>query len=420
MFVVTATDFAGESLQAHCFLVSGFVNGEPQLGAPVSSGATFPLGTTTVGCMATIASTNRTDGNLFTITVQDTTAPTLTLPANIVAPATSASGAAESFAASAIDAVDGTTSVSCAPASGSIFAIGTTTVQCAATDAHGNGASGSFSVTITAVSSARPPKITAPKKVTEEATGPAGAVVTFTASALDAVDGAIPVSCAPASGSIFPPGATDVTCSATNSAGKTASAIIVVTVRDTKAPKLTLPGHQVAEATSAAGAAVSFVATADDVVDGSTPVTCAPASGSVFPLGTTAVSCSSSDHAGNTKSGTFNVTVRDTVAPTIVSLTPSASILGLAAQMAPVTIAVVAQDVVDPAPGCQVVKVTSNVKDLEHDGVPDWSITGPLSVLLEAATPAHRDRIYTIAVRCTDASGNGSTDRTTVVVSHLQ
>lgn len=419
-FTATATDFAGEALQAQCFLISGFVNGEPQLGAPVSSGATFPLGTTTVGCLATIASTNTTDGNLFTITVQDTTAPTLTLPANITAPATSASGAIESYTASATDAVDGSKSVSCTPASGSIFAIGTTTVQCAATDAHGNAASGSFSVTITAVSSAKPPKITAPKKVTEEATGPAGAVVTFTASALDPVDGVIAVTCAPTSGSIFPLGETTVTCSATNAAGKSASAIIAVTVRDKKAPKLTLPGHQVVESASAAGVAVSFIATADDVVDGRVAVTCVPASGSVFPLGKTTVSCSASDHAGNAKSGTFNVTVRDTVAPTIVSITPSASILGLAAQMVPVTIAVVAQDAVDPAPVCQVCKVTSNVKDLEHDGVPDWSITGPLSVSLEAATPAHRDRIYTIAVKCTDASGNGSTDRTTVVVSHLQ
>src|SRR4029077_19214462 len=130
-------------------------------------------------------------------------------------------------------------------------------------------ASGSFNVTITAVSNAKPPKITAPKKVTEEATGPAGAAVTFTASAIDPVDGVIAVSCSPASGSIFPLGETDVTCSAMNAAGKSASAIIAVTVRDTKAPKLTLPGHQVVEATSAAGMAVSLVATADDVVDGS-------------------------------------------------------------------------------------------------------------------------------------------------------
>jgi hypothetical protein len=38
-------------------------------------------------------------------------------------------------------------------------------------------------------------------------------------------------------------------------------------------------------------------------------------------------------------------------------------------------------------------------------------------VSLEAATRKNRDRTYTITVRCTDASGNPSRDKTTVVVS---
>jgi hypothetical protein len=51
--------------------------------------------------------------------------------------------------------------------------------------------------------------------------------------------------------------------------------------------------------------------------------------------------------------------------------------------------------------------------------IPDWRITGPLSVSLEAATRKHKDRNYVITIKCTDASGNSSKEKTTVVVSHL-
>ena len=39
------------------------------------------------------------------------------------------------------------------------------------------------------------------------------------------------------------------------------------------------------------------------------PVTCVPPSGSVFPAGTTVVTCSASDQVGNTSTCTFEVTV---------------------------------------------------------------------------------------------------------------
>ena len=50
-----------------------------------------------------------------------------------------------------------------------------------------------------------------------------------------------------------------------------------------------LPSSITAEATSGSGATVDFTATALDAVDGDVPVGCTPASGSVFPLGTTRV-----------------------------------------------------------------------------------------------------------------------------------
>ncbi len=47
------------------------------------------------------------------------------------------------------------------------------------------------------------------------------------------------------------------------------------------------------------------------------PVTCTPASGSVFPKGTTVVTCTATDASGNTETCTFNVTVEDREAPRV-------------------------------------------------------------------------------------------------------
>ena len=52
------------------------------------------------------------------------------------------------FTASAIDSVSGALATSCTPASGSTFAIGTTTVSCSATDAHHNTRTATLTVTV--------------------------------------------------------------------------------------------------------------------------------------------------------------------------------------------------------------------------------------------------------------------------------
>src|SRR5258706_245213 len=72
------------------------------------------------------------------------------------------------------------------------------------------------------------------------------------------------------------------------------------------------------EATSAAGAVVPFNATATDETSPANPaVTCLPASGSTFALGTTTVNCSATDDHGNTGTNSFTITVQDTTPPTI-------------------------------------------------------------------------------------------------------
>jgi hypothetical protein len=100
-----------------------------------------------VTVIAKDAAGNTTTGS-FTITVQDTAAPALTVPTNIVAEATSASGTAVTYAAAtATDAV-GVTSLTYSAASGSTFALGATAVTVTAKDAAGNTTTGSFTVTV--------------------------------------------------------------------------------------------------------------------------------------------------------------------------------------------------------------------------------------------------------------------------------
>jgi hypothetical protein len=60
---------------------------------------------------------------------------------------------------------------------------------------------------------------------------------------------------------------------------------------------------------SSTGAVVTFSASASDLVDGSVLITCIPASGSTFPLGTNTVTCSATDKTGNKVSASFKVTV---------------------------------------------------------------------------------------------------------------
>ncbi|RKH04276.1 Kelch repeat-containing protein [Corallococcus carmarthensis] len=113
-------------------------------GLPVSysnsSGSRFPLGDTTV----TATSTGLTC--TFLVTVRDTTAPTLTCPAD----RTVAPGETVTFDPTATDAVTASPPVTSSPASGSTFAPGATRVTVTATDDAGNTAQCTFQVRVQA------------------------------------------------------------------------------------------------------------------------------------------------------------------------------------------------------------------------------------------------------------------------------
>jgi hypothetical protein len=278
-----------------------------------ASGSTFPLGDTPVTCTAEDSRGNRASVS-FTVSVTNN-APTFTPPAGITAEATSAAGAVVTFVAAGQDVEDGAIAATCAPASGSVFALGATTVSCTVRDAVGAEASGDFMVTAVDTTA---PAMAAPGNISVSATSAAGAVVKFAApQSQDLVDGAGVATCAPASGTTFPIADTSVTCSAQDSRGNTASVSFTVSVTN-NAPTFTPPARVTAEATSAAGAVVTFSATGQDVEDGPIAAVCSPASGSAFALGTTPVVCTVTDVAGASAGGSFTVTAVDTTAPVVV------------------------------------------------------------------------------------------------------
>jgi hypothetical protein len=307
-----------------------------------TSGSTFALGITQVNCSVTDSGDLTTSG-MFNVTVVDTTDPSLTLPADKTVEATGPDGATVNFSASASDLVDGSVAVNCNPASGSTFDLGVTIVNCSATDAYGNQASGTFNV---AVVDTTPPVLSLPSDMTKEATGPSGASATFSASASDIVDGNVPVICDASSGDTFPLGVTTVHCSATDTHGNSASGSFTVTVQDTTPPSLNLPANITKEATGPGGAAATWSASATDIVDGSVAVSCDATSGDKFPIGTATVNCSATDDAGNTASGSFTVTVQDTTPPSL-NLPNDITVYAPSNSQATVNYSASASDIVD-------------------------------------------------------------------------
>ncbi len=214
-------------------------------------------------------------------------------------------------------------SISCAPAAGSQFAPGNTTVTCSAYDAHGNVSTSTFVVT---VANTTPPTLVGLPGDILASPQPAGSsvAVNFTSpTAIDQRDGSRPTTCVPASGSAFI-GTTVVTCSAADLAGNTVSGSFKVKVPvlfvptptptpvpDTTAPVVTVPANIVVTGVASGnGTTINYTAaTAVDNKDGVVAATCSKASGTIFPVGVTLVTCSAHDAAGNTGSASFSVTV---------------------------------------------------------------------------------------------------------------
>jgi HYR domain/Putative Ig domain/Galactose oxidase, central domain len=184
----------------------------------------------------------------------------------------------------------------------------------------------------TTLTASQPPDITA------EATGPGGATVNFASPTVtDGSGNNLAVTCNPSSGSTFPVGQTTVACtSAADSSGAYGIVTFNVTVQDTTPPVITAMPTSITVAKQKAakgrpqGAIVNFASqlAATDIVDGTFIPSSTPASGSFFPLGSTTVTVTATDHAGNmSASKTFTVTVaskapKKKTATVLVSVSP--------------------------------------------------------------------------------------------------
>jgi hypothetical protein len=316
-YTVDAVNNAGKHVDVNCDVPAGTTGPTP---LPVDFVA--PIGTTTVTCATLDASAS----NFFIVTVTappglDTTPPTLAPHDDVtIAPGTSPAYVPPT----ATDDTDPNPTVTCTPGPLDTFAAGTTTtVTCTARDASGNTSQETFTVTVTSAPPPPPPPANSPptftstpSDLTREATGPSGAIVTYTVpAATDPEDGPIVPVCSPAPGATFALGSTTVTCTATDSQGATAQVSFHVTVVDTTPPSVTPPADITFAAASSAGTPSSNAtiagflgaAVATDVVDTSVTITTnAPAT---FPVGRTTVTFTARDDSGNTATATANVTV---------------------------------------------------------------------------------------------------------------
>ena len=302
----------------------------------------------------------------------------------------------------------GPQSISQSPAPGTFLGLGATVVTFTVTNVSGLTASCQATVNFLDTTV---PSITCPGPLVAEATGPAGALVSFTPSASDNCSVASLIS-NPASGSTFPMGVTTVTVTATDGSGNTNACTFTVTVRDTTPPNPTCPAPIVAEATSAAGRVVNYSASATDAVDPSPTVTGSPASGSVFPLGSTLVTVTTYDASLNTNICTFTVTVRDTTAP-VVTCSTNITVDATNSAGNVVDFTVSATDVVDASPTVTASPASGSVFPIGTTTVTVTAYDAALNTNTCTFTVTVRDTIApvvtcpsNIVVEATNAAGN--------------
>ena len=142
-----------------------------------------------------------------------------------------------------------------------------------------------------------------------------------------------------------------------------------------------------------------------------------------LPVGTHFVTLTVSDGQA-TATDIVYITVQDSMPPVIAATVSPSLLWPPNHKMVSVSVAAGVSDACDAAPSCQIISVSSNepINGLgDGDTAPDWQITGDLTVELRAERSGNgTGRIYTIAVQCTDASGNSSTKTVTVSVPHDQ
>ncbi|MHB9026388.1 MAG: HYR domain-containing protein [Armatimonadota bacterium] len=271
----------------------------------------FPIGVTRVIWTATDVSGNEATA-IQRVIVMDTVGPTIIPPADLTVEAVSPAGTPVELGAPIVsdNNDDNPVVTNDAP---SLFSLGVTTVTWTVTDATGNTAAAVQQITIVDTTK---PTLTPPPDLTVEAVSPAGTPVALGTPTVsdNGDDNPSVTNNAPA---LFMLGVTEVTWTATDKAGNTATALQRITVEDTTTPTLTPPSDQTVEAVSPAGTPVTLgtPSVSDNSDDNPVITNDAP---SVFPLGVTEVTWTAMDATGNQTTALQRITVVDTTSPTII------------------------------------------------------------------------------------------------------
>ncbi len=197
---------------------------------------------------------------------------------------------------------------------------GTYTITWVYDDGNGNTSTQNQTVIVVKAPDVLPPVITVPANITKNNdAGVCGAVVTFAATATD--ESAFTITYSQDPGTVFPVGTTIVTITATDDSENTATATFTVTVIDAELPVLTVPAN--IAAITATGINVGNAIATDNcgtpvIAHGNIPVT--------FALGTTSITWTATDAAGNSVSGTQTVTVTDVAAPVLYGVPANTSV----------------------------------------------------------------------------------------------
>lgn len=142
--------------------------------------------------------------------------------------------------------------------------------------------------------------VTVTLQATDDASGVAGSEISLDGGGWIAYAGPV---------TIAAEGAHTLRYRSTDKAGNVEAAHALGFEIDRTPPVVSVPGPLRAIATSAAGAQVTFGASASDALSGASAPSCSATSGQTFAPGVTAVTCSSTDGAGNTGSASFTVSV---------------------------------------------------------------------------------------------------------------
>ncbi len=243
------------------------------------------------------------------VTVVDTTSPSLFSPNDLLFEAVDATQNTVFIGEPTVEDFVGVSSVE--NDTPDVFAVGETIVTWTATDAAGNSATATQRINVVDTT---PPTIIAPDDITSEATSEHENMINYGQAIADDLVGVVSISNdAP---DVFQFGLTTITWTVTDAAGNSATATQRIHIIDTTSPVLSVPEDIVAEATSADGRTLVIgEAITTDLITVASITNDAP---DVFPLGETIVTWITVDSSGNEITATQNITVIDTTSPTII------------------------------------------------------------------------------------------------------